>query len=566
MNVLIFLEFPVNSIKSKVLSLIGGLAMVACVALGISFWTLNESEKSLSDLTQNSVIPLGKLKAVSDAYAIDIVDTSHKVRGGSLTTKVGIEKVVESQKTIKENWEAFKLSNGSAEELILIKEAEQEMVKTNAGIDQLLNALRSQDTMNIAFFNDHKLYPAIEPTTNAIDKLVMINIESAKSNSEAILARTSLARKIILASLFSLIVLAFMAVGVALKLVLKPLADLTKTVQRMGKGDLDTAVPGADRKDEIGEMTKVIEQLRLASRSARALEQEKLQNVELDQERNVALLESIRALATNVAEASSMVLRNAEGMTANSSILLGSADQTATRTQAAKLSLEGNTAAIQSMASATSELSISIEEVAAQSRRIVSSIEAISARANMAGQRLDDLTEISGRATSAVELIAQVAEQTNLLALNATIEAARAGEAGRGFAVVASEVKELAGQAARATHDIRTLIEAMNTTGASLHEAMMDVSGSVGDLEGVATFVTVAVGQQSASTSSISRSVEETAQVAFGILADVEVMSRSAQETGDVARSVAEMADELIRASTALETHMADFRQTMKAA
>jgi methyl-accepting chemotaxis protein len=559
-------EFCMNSIKSKVLSLIGGLAAVACLALGMSFWTLNDSEKSLSELTYRSVIPLGQLKAVSDAYAIDIVDTSHKVRGGSMTPIVGAERLINSRKVIKENWSAFKESVADGSVSAIIADAEKEMMKTDAALEQLLSTFKSQDVMNVAFFNDHKLYPAVEPTTNAIDKLVVLKIDTAKSNSEAILTRTAFARQLILMALVALIALAVMAAAVATQQVLKPLASLTSTLQRMGKGDLETAVTETQRKDEIGQMAVVIEQLRHSSQTARTLEHEKLQSVAIDQERNAALLGLIRNLAANVTEASSMVQRSAEGMTANSSILLGSAEQTADRTQTTKLSLESNTAAIQSMASATSELSISIEEVAAQSRRIISSVEAISTRTNMAGQRLDDLTNISGRAASAVELIAQVAEQTNLLALNATIEAARAGEAGRGFAVVASEVKELAGQAARATHDIRTLIEAMNATGTSLNEAMVEVSSSVGDLEAVATFVSVAVGQQSSSTSSISQSIEETAKVAFGILADVEVMSRSAEETGDVARSVAEMADDLIRASASLQDHMTEFSKTMKVA
>src|SRR5436190_2115279 len=119
---------------------------------------------------------------------------------------------------------------------------------------------------------------------------------------------------------------------------------------------------------------------------------------------------------------------------------------------------EEASANVQSVASATEEMTTSIHEIGRQVQESAGIAGEAVSQAQKTNGRIGELAKAAMHIGDVIELINTIAEQTNLLALNATIEAARAGEAGRGFAVVASEVKALAAQTAKATGEISQYI------------------------------------------------------------------------------------------------------------
>jgi methyl-accepting chemotaxis protein len=555
-----------KSIKFRLGMAVVSLALMTFAVVAVSSWALRTSGAAMQAVLDESVVPLRDLKAISDAYAVDIVDTSHKVRGGTLGFSQGIDKIQESVETISQRWGRYRDSALANDQKPIVAEALAAKQAADAGVRALLAIMVAQSRGELAAFVDKKLYPAIEPMTAAIDKLVNVQIAQVELDVRNAAIRAEQFEKAILgaglaAFMVVLFIFAFMA-----KSVLRPLHNLTASIAKLGEGTLDVVVPEQTRTDEIGVMAAAVEGLRQNRIAMRRMTEDKRHAVEDELASRETLLASIRQLGEQVDATTDQVVRGAEAMNATSDVLAESAEQTARRTNGARLGLEGNTASIQSMAAATSQLSMSVQELAVQGQRILDAVEQMAARSSAAGGRLAELSRIAGKATAAIELISSVSEQTNLLALNATIEAARAGEAGRGFAVVASEVKSLATQAAQATTDIRALITAMTDTGSALQEAMTEVVGGVDDLKAVASFVRDACDEQSRSTDSISRSIEETAQVAHNILADVQAMSLSAEETGETAENVADVAHELIAASNQLKAHMEQFSQAMKAA
>src|SRR6476659_1618376 len=178
----------------------------------------------------------------------------------------------------------------------------------------------------------------------------------------------------------------------------------------------------------------------------------------------------------------------------------------------------------------TEELSTSVTEIG---RRVKESSKIADNAVRQAEQndgRIGKLSHAAQQIGDVVKLITAIAEQTNLLALNATIEAARAGEAGRGFAVVASEVKTLASQTAKATDEISSHIAGMQGATAESVAAIKEIGGTIAQISSIASTIASAVEEQGSATQEIARSVQNVAQGTHEAAANIMQVNRGATE------------------------------------
>jgi len=182
------------------------------------------------------------------------------------------------------------------------------------------------------------------------------------------------------------------------------------------------------------------------------------------------------------------------------------------------------------VASASEQLSGSIDEISRQVIMATDITEIAVEKARNMGVHISSLTEVSSKIADVVELINEIAGQTNLLALNATIESARAGEAGKGFAVVASEVKTLAAQTETATAEIRSRIEDIQKATEMAVGANEDIGGAISQVNEISTAIAAAVEQQGAATREISRNVQEAAVGTTDVSSSINQVKKTTEE------------------------------------
>src|SRR5882757_1414603 len=221
---------------------------------------------------------------------------------------------------------------------------------------------------------------------------------------------------------------------------------------------------------------------------------------------------------------------------------------------------------VQSGASATEELTSSVNEISRQVQESARMANEAVGQARSTTERVSELSKAATRIGDVVELINTIAGQTNLLALNATIEAARAGEAGRGFAVVASEVKALAEQTAKATGEIGQQITGIQAATQDSVNAIKDISGTIGRLSEISSTIAAAVEEQGAATQEISRNVQQAALGTSEVSSNISNVQRGASETGSASSQVLSAAQSLSVESNRLKLEVGKFLNSVRAA
>jgi methyl-accepting chemotaxis protein len=348
----------------------------------------------------------------------------------------------------------------------------------------------------------------------------------------------------------------------------RPMLKMCAAMRDLAGGNFSVVLPGLGRKDEIGEMAGAVEEFKLQA-IAKAE-----RDAAVHEERNRASSEARRAEMIQFADQFESAVGVIVSNVSSSATQLEAAADTLTRTAETTQSLSTHVAGaseeassnMQSVAAATEELSMSVDEIGRQVRESSRIAASAVKQAHATDVRIGELSRAAQNIGDVVKLITAIAEQTNLLALNATIEAARAGEAGRGFAVVASEVKSLASQTAKATDEISSQILGMQGATKESVAAIKEIGSTIGQISEIASTIATAVEQQSAATQEIANNVQNVAQGTEEVASNISQVNSGATQTGAASAEVLSSAQTLSTESARLRQELDRFMGSVRAA
>lgn len=540
------------SVGQRLAILVGlplAIILLLVIASLMSFAKINAGAKSLYD---DHVVHLIELKKVNDAYAIDMVTAINKATIGMMTPKEAYALISGAEQQARDNWSAFQKAPMDDMERKLVAEIGTHTDKALRRVDSAANLLQPMgDSMQLNDKGDPAimeyngdLYEYIDPITSRLQKLIEHQQDNA-NKERALVQQVYDTAFMVLIGVAVVVAIVMVAFGsLVASSISRPLAKLRSAIESTERNRDLTVRVDIDQNDEIGRVAHAFQAM-------------------VDRFREI--LSNVRDTSANLQHSAQQLANTTEMTREGAAMQMRETDQVATATTEMTHAIEEVSRNAHQAADAANHANRETESGNKVLDEALSSIHSLSGRIDDAGKVIKRVETDSASIGSVLDVIRGIAEQTNLLALNAAIEAARAGEQGRGFAVVADEVRSLAQRTQESTQEIQGMIERLQagareavrsmadgsaemqrTMEQASHagESLVSIKQSVAMINDMNTQIASATEEQMAVSQEISRNVVNISDVAKSSAHSVQEVEKTSRELSDAASRLAGLVNE----------------------
>jgi len=535
-------------VRSKLMVLVA-LSVLALLAVTLSsIGIFKRIDEGVGRVYDDHVVPLKLLNSMAANFSTGIIDSVNRANTDLVYPDEALASLRDARRKIKENWSSYLAREVVGEEKQLETAIDEAFVVANQYLDmveQTLVAMGEENNGELGQYNG-PLYMVIDPVSEAVTKLVDLHLDGAHKErvyADELYAEVS---TWFLGAGSATILLVSILGYVFSNSISSPINKLRRTLETIER-DSDVSLRiDLDSKDEVGQTAVALN--KMLTKFEGILNELNGSTLQLG-----SAADQMSSLAEQGNEGVNKQLRETE------QVATAINEMTATVQEVAR-----NAAQAAEAAATANEEAREGEGIVEQTTRTITTL---ASEVEAAAEVIHTLEKDSESIGTVLDVIRGIAEQTNLLALNAAIEAARAGEQGRGFAVVADEVRTLASRTQQSTLEIQQMIEKLQSgathavkvmeQGRSKAQASVDQASAAGQS---LKKITSAVNTINDMNTQIASAAEEQSAVAEEINRNITNISQIGDETAEGVGQTAAASENLAQLSTQLQSLVGQFK------